>query len=78
MVAHKDDHGEHQGDQADGLILTLEKGLCALADGVGDGLHLGGAGVGGDDGTGEEEGEKQRYEGDADGDPEIKTAVGGR
>ena len=71
VVADEDDDREDGCDDADGLVLALEEGFGAFADGVRNELHLGGAGVGGDDGAGEEESEDEGDQCDGDGNPEI-------
>ena len=73
VVAAEDDHGQHDGQDADGLVLAREEGFRAFADGVGDGLHLGGAGIAGKHDLGENSCGNQRQQANADGDPEPEA-----
>ena len=77
MVAEEDDDREDDGDDADGAVLAGEKGFGAFADGVGDGLHVGGAGVAGEDGAGDEEGGDEGEDADGEGDPEPDGVTAG-
>ena len=57
------------GDDADGLVLAGEESFRAFTDGVGDGLHFGGAGVSRENDFGEGEGSDEGEHADTDGDP---------
>ena len=47
VVAQENNHGQDHGQDSDRPVLPGEERFSAFADGVGDGLHLGGSGVGG-------------------------------
>ncbi len=58
-VSNKEQDSERHRDNGDGAILPGHERLGPLPDGIGDGLHLLGPGINGEDGSGEEKSDNE-------------------
>ena len=74
-VSDEEQDRQHHGDDGDGAVLAGHERLGALADGVGDGLHLGCAGIDAENGPGEEKRDNEAQDADCQRAPQINTAV---
>ncbi len=74
-VSDEEQNRQHHGDNGDRAVLPGHERLGALADGVGDGLHLGCPGVDLEDRSGEEKRDNEAQDADRQRAPQINTAV---
>ena len=72
-IAKIKNDGESYGNHRNRTVLPAHKGFRALADSIGDALHVGGSGVGAEDGACKDQRRNQAENANGERDPEIKA-----
>ncbi len=76
LVAHKESHGQHDGQRADGGVLARHERFRALANGVRNQPHFRGSGIVSQHRAGQKQGKNQtKHTGDQS-NPEKRAATG--